>query len=69
MSEQPSDPQGRAYTDGWRDRASGLIRHQPSTISKFYARGWNDRELRDRCAAMYAAERKSRALDTDRSPR
>lgn len=47
--------QERAYTDGWRDcgRNRVLGGHE-QRVMKFYARGWTDRQTRDRCDAMYA---------------
>lgn len=58
MSEQPSDPQGIACTAGWRDYAGRVITgNQPDSLRKFYVRGWRDHQDRDKCAAMYAAER------------
>lgn len=57
-ADQPLDPQGRAYTDGWRDYAANQIvgnaGQYRGQYRKFYAKGWADHQRRDQRPAMYA---------------
>lgn len=60
LTDQPTDPQGKAYSDGWRDYAlRRTAGGAAGTDNRFYRMGWADHQRRDQIPAMYA--RKERA--------